>query len=754
MAERTYVVTVASGNLYGGGTGNVYYLDGARNSTGPGTVEWVAGATLRFNQNDSSNNNHPLIFSSTTSQSDYLTSGVTYYLDGATTYSNYINTTNFNAATTRYVEVTPSSETDFYYLCYVHGIGMGGIFDITQSTWGALTWNQGAWSAQNDQPVSVTGVSLTSSIGTNTITANADVDVTGVSATINVLGENQITYSEKFDDSSWTKNLGTLTADATIAPNGTKTADELAETSGTGTHQVYETGGLSYTANQVVTWSVFLKNNDRRYAVVILANGSTNWLYGVIDLQTGTQTASGSGATGGLQAFEIEEYGNGWYRCSLRGFTQGSSNIFPKVILSDTGTPTITSYGNYSRTGDGSSSIFLWGAQLSDGFKQNYVPTFGTAVSSEASVVFGSTLTMTGQQITSQIGEEVIDLGVVVSGIQSTLSVGNAVGDGIIEVGWGGDTWGENEWGDLSGSNPVAVGSVATSSIGSVTTTADANVSATGIQITSSQGTSVGGTSVLQAVTGQQMTMSSESSVIDIGVIISGNSASTSIGAATVDESTLTGEGWGRGSWGEFAWGVNYSVLATGQSLTSSLGEETPFTDVTVSVTGSQITSTFGTFSTKVDQDLSITVSEHTMTMTAGAVTDFTADALVNLTGQSITSSVGVTVGGLKTPVDVTGISMTMTQGNISLVQTTNESVTGLQATMALGQHSEIPAQIITPTGQQLTSSVGSVQTEGIANVSVTGIGLTSSQGNINITAWAEIDPGVSNTWTDVDLAA
>jgi len=48
MAERTYVVTVASGNLYGGGTGNVYYLDGARNSTGPGTVEWVAGATLRF----------------------------------------------------------------------------------------------------------------------------------------------------------------------------------------------------------------------------------------------------------------------------------------------------------------------------------------------------------------------------------------------------------------------------------------------------------------------------------------------------------------------------------------------------------------------------------------------------------------------------------------------------------------------------------------------------------------------------------
>ena len=31
MAELTYTVTVASGNLYGGGTGNVFYLDGARN---------------------------------------------------------------------------------------------------------------------------------------------------------------------------------------------------------------------------------------------------------------------------------------------------------------------------------------------------------------------------------------------------------------------------------------------------------------------------------------------------------------------------------------------------------------------------------------------------------------------------------------------------------------------------------------------------------------------------------------------------
>jgi len=155
MANKTYTVTVASGNLYGGGTGNVFYLDGARNSTGPGTVSWVADSTLRFDQSAASNDNHPLIFSTTTSRDQYLTSGVTYYLDGAVTYSQYTNTTTFNAATTRYVEVTPSSFTDFYYLCYVHGIGMGGIMDMVVNSWGAHSWNQGAWNQNQDLTVFV-----------------------------------------------------------------------------------------------------------------------------------------------------------------------------------------------------------------------------------------------------------------------------------------------------------------------------------------------------------------------------------------------------------------------------------------------------------------------------------------------------------------------------------------------------------------------------------------------------------------------
>jgi len=322
-------------------------------------------------------------------------------------------------------------------------------------------------------------------------------------------------------------------------------------------------------------------------------------------------------------------------------------------------------------------------------------------------------------------------------------------------TGWGRKTWGASEWGDLSDEIVSVSGISLTSSIGSESVTANADVSVSGIQLTSSQGTTVGGTSVLIEDPGP-VTMSSGigSTVVGIGVPVTGTVFNTQISAATVDESILTGEGWSRGAWGSFAWGVNYSVALTGQSLTSSIGEEVGFTDVTVAVTGSEITSTQGSFSLKIDQDIIVLAAEDQLDFTIDSLT-INADANVTVSSAgSLTGSVGNTVAGLKTPVDVTGIQMSITLGTFSLVQTTTESVTGLQGTLSLGQHAEIPGQIIGVSGLQATTSVGSVTIDAGAGIDVTGIELTASIGSLNITAWAEIDLGVNNTWTPVDLAA
>jgi len=353
------------------------------------------------------------------------------------------------------------------------------------------------------------------------------------------------------------------------------------------------------------------------------------------------------------------------------------------------------------------------------------------------------------------------DVSLSISGISATYSIGAVTAQGIIQVGWGGDTWGENEWGDLSGSAPNITGVQLSFSIGTLqSVTGDASVDVTGSSLTATNAGALGGTSHIQIVTGslESMAVGTVSTPIGQEVDVTGRQLNWGIGSVTVDESTLTGIGWGRRTWGNLAWGGAFSAQAVGQQLTSTINFPATgaFTDVNVSVTSAgELTTTFSnpSFSIQIDQDIFVLASEDQLDALTTA-SSFSADANVSVTGVESTMSIGVTVGGLKTPVDVTGIQATMTLGTFNLVQTTVESPTGIQATMSLGQHAEIPGQIIGVGGLQLTSSIGSVVANGTANIDVKGIQMTISVGSPNVTAWAEIDPGVNNTWTEVDLAA
>ena len=619
MAERIYTVTVASGNLYGGGTGSVYYLDGARNSTGPGTVEWVAGATLRFDQSAGSNDNHPLIFSTNTSTSGIISSGVTYYLDGSSNQSDYVNTTTFNAATTRYVEITPSSQTDFYYLCYIHGVGMGGIFDITQSTWGALTWSQGNWSAQNNQTVLVTGIAATASVGNETIELNTFEPVTGIASLLSV---------------------GSTSID--LLNNG-------------------------WGAN---TW------------------GFSEWGQ-VGNLVTGQALTTAIGS--GIASIDF------------------SISVSGQSLTSAIGNETIT---------------------------------------------INQTVAATGQALNASVG--IVDPGPIIDGQSLTSSVGAVQASGVIEVGWGGDSWGQNQWGELNApTETVTTAGLLQTAAGAIASiTANADVAVSGIAATLSIGDDISGTSHTQAVTSAGLLqMSSESSVIDIGVPVTGVSTSMSAGQTTIDPTFLVGEGWGRDTWGNQAWNVNYSVLLSGQALASSIGNEEAGTDSQPTITGQQASLTFGAFSIKVDQDISLTVSEHTMNSSLGSPS-LVQSTNESITGQSLSTSVGQTEAFQNTPVDVSGISMSISLGNEGLVQSTTEVVSGQALATSIGTPTEIPAQNVGVTGLSLTTAMGEETTVSNANVALTGIVLTSSAGSTNITAWQEVDLGVNNTWTEVDLAA
>ena len=104
--------------------GGVFVVDGNSQED----MYLARGTTFFINQDDNTNDGHPLVISTTSPSTTVYNTGVVYLLDNVvTSESDWVNTTNFNAATTRRLRVTlQQGSPTLYYTCYIHGAGMGG----------------------------------------------------------------------------------------------------------------------------------------------------------------------------------------------------------------------------------------------------------------------------------------------------------------------------------------------------------------------------------------------------------------------------------------------------------------------------------------------------------------------------------------------------------------------------------------------------------------------------------------------------
>ncbi len=183
---------------------------------------------------------------------------------------------------------------------------------------------------------------------------------------------NLLLRSEEFDNASWTKTRSSITADSEIAPNGTLTADKVVEdTTASATHLVSLGSGII--AGNTYTYSVYAKSAGRNW--IVLSPGGT-WGFAWFNISSGTigtVTSGGSSATAAIQSV-----GNGWYRCSVTSTAVDNRGF---QILMATGNDVVT------YTGNGTSGVFIWGAQLEVGaFATSYIPTTTAAATRAADV--------------------------------------------------------------------------------------------------------------------------------------------------------------------------------------------------------------------------------------------------------------------------------------------------------------------------------------------------------------------------------
>jgi hypothetical protein len=171
-------------------------------------------------------------------------------------------------------------------------------------------------------------------------------------------------YSEDFSNPAWTWSRITITNNDTISPNGELTAGKA---TGDGTGSSYVFDGHTLTNGVTYTISIFVKKiiNISSFVINIFGGvGAAN--FNLVDKTVNS-------ISGDFTSAKIEDYGNGWLRCS------GTL-----TLSSSTGNKNI-GYGLFNYNGD---QYYIWGAMLEEGsYPTSYIPTTSAAVTRNADAI-------------------------------------------------------------------------------------------------------------------------------------------------------------------------------------------------------------------------------------------------------------------------------------------------------------------------------------------------------------------------------
>jgi hypothetical protein len=247
---------------------------------------------------------------------------------------------------------------------------MAKTFNYGAGIWATKTGSSMAYNDQNDNykptPFSVTRDSIATRVnkqglievvGKDKLRIDYKDSSNGV-ALLEPSRTNDVTYSEDFSDSSWTKTRATIISNDTTSPDGSVNASKLSANTDNNTHEI--AFSFSFTNNDFA-FSVFAKKEELDKLTLFYTGVNKAATF---DLTNGTTTSATFGTL--PSKVEMENYGNGWYRCSITDNTNGASQC--RIRLGS----------GSGFVGNNTDGVYIYGAQLEEGsYATSYIPTSG-----------------------------------------------------------------------------------------------------------------------------------------------------------------------------------------------------------------------------------------------------------------------------------------------------------------------------------------------------------------------------------------
>jgi hypothetical protein len=189
----------------------------------------------------------------------------------------------------------------------------------------------------------------------------------------NIVGsQNLLLQSQTFDSSAWDgKYQASISPNVDIAPDGTLTADRLIEDNANEQHMVWQSqngvGGRApiLIPGRIYTQSVYAKAGSASRYLILSATATVAPIYTWFDIING---AIGTRGANVLDS-RISIAPRGYYRCEITFIATAAGTLQTRYQISNAD-------GSLSYTGDSTSYITLWGAQLEQAdSSHDYLPT-------------------------------------------------------------------------------------------------------------------------------------------------------------------------------------------------------------------------------------------------------------------------------------------------------------------------------------------------------------------------------------------